>query len=124
MSLVDPTKQFPVIIDERRGPVFGYPERTQSPSDISISTTPFPAVNPWTFLAGAVGNIIGGMVGQQRSGDQQQDSYVNQMPSMTELMMQFENNRLLKELLKSTEKNKRETSFELGKLKFPDFDRM
>lgn len=64
------------------------------------------------------------MVGQQRSGDQQQDSYVNQMPSMTELMMQFENNRLLKELLKSTEKNKRETSFELGKLKFPDFDRM
>lgn len=43
---------------------------------------------------------------------------------MTELMMQFENNRLLKELLKSTEKNKRETSFELGKLKFPDFDRM
>jgi len=76
-------------------------------------------VSPWTFLAGAVGNIIGGLVGQNRDSgnNQQQSNVVDQMPSMTELMMQFENNRLLRELLKATESKTEKSDFDLGRPK-------
>ena len=94
-----------------------FPETPQLPKDISISTSPFPTMSPWLFLAQAVGNIAGGLIGQNRpsgGNQQQQVGSVNEMPSMTELMMQFENNRLLRELLKATNKSKEETSFDLG----------
>lgn len=120
MSQVDPSKpRSPWIIDERRGPIPSYPDRPQIPNNISISTSPFPTVSPWTFLAGAVGNIIGGLVGQNRDSgnNQQQSNVVDQMPSMTELMMQFENNRLLRELLKATESKTEKSDFDLGRPK-------
>lgn len=74
-------------------------------------------MSPWVFLAGAVGNILGGAIGQNQSSgnSQQQSGNVSQMPSMTELMVQFENNRLLKELLKATEGKKDKSDFELGR---------
>jgi hypothetical protein len=120
MSQRDPREvQRRIIFD---GPTRGgwperFPDTPQLPKDISISTSPFPTVSPWAFLAGAVGNIIGGLVGQNQSSggnQQQQGGSVSEMPSMTELMMQFENNRLLRELLKATNKSKEETSFDLG----------
>lgn len=77
------------------------------PFDVSIETSPFPSVSPWAFLAQAIGNVAGSIVGAQRGEQQsQQAPVVQQMPDFVEMMQREETNRLIRELLKSSKEKK------------------
>lgn len=125
MSQADPNKQFPrIIFDGPRGPIyrdnFPYPEKTKFPSDISISTSTFPSISPWAFLAGAIGNIVGSIVGGPRDGNQSVGQPISQqMPGLVEIMQREETNRLIRELLKTSTEKKNKSTTELD-LRKPD----
>ena len=117
MSLRDPRKDLEIIIDERRGPIYrgGFPDldKTQFPRDVSISTTPFPVMSPWTFLAGAIGNIVGSFVGGPRGNNQGVGQPISQqMPDLVEMMQREETNRLIRELLKTSREKKDKPTME------------
>lgn len=111
-----------IIIDERRGPVWreDFPDTSQLPKDISISTSPFPSISPWAFLAGAIGNIVGSIVGGPRDGNQSVRQPISQqMPGLVEIMQREETNRLIRELLKTSTEKKNKSTTELD-LRKPD----
>jgi hypothetical protein len=94
-----------------------FPEK---PSDISIGTSPFPSISPWTFLAGAIGNIVGSIAGGRR-GDNRgvEQPITQQMPDLVEMMQREETNRLIRELLKTSRDKKDKFTMELD-LRKPD----